>query len=198
MTNERLEKITKVLNHRQYGLGVVLENIEDPHNIAAILRTCDAAGVQDVFIIHSTSISFDETGWKSSRSATKWMSIHHYTSIDACFEELRKRFDKIMATALVANAKDLYTTDLTANVALLFGNEKHGLSEEIISKSDGAVVIPQFGMLESLNISVACAVCLYEAVRQRMKSGKFETRSIPQDTYDALMKMWTEKKKSNQ
>jgi tRNA (guanosine-2'-O-)-methyltransferase len=198
MTDERLEKITKVLNHRQYGLGVVLENIEDPHNIAAILRTCDAAGVQDTFIIHTKQPDFEATGWKSSRSATKWMSIHHFTTIDSCFEVLRSRFDMILATALVPSAKSLFETNLTGNVALVFGNEIKGLSETIISKCDGAIIIPQFGMLSSLNISVACAITLYEAMRQRMKVGKFDERSIPDETYDALLKEWTEKRKSNQ
>lgn len=196
MTEDRLEKIEKVLQQRQYTLGVVLENVEDPHNAAAILRTCDAAGVQDIFVIDSDVKLKDEVGWRSSRSATKWMTIHRFSDIKTCIEALRTRFDLILTTHLSADAVSLYETDLTGSVALVFGNEKTGISEAFMQFSDGNIVIPQYGMLQSLNISVACAVTIFEALRQRTAKGMYEQRSLPEAAYKNLYNDWTLKRKS--
>jgi tRNA (guanosine-2'-O-)-methyltransferase len=181
---------------RQYTLGVVLENVEDPHNIAAILRTCDAAGVQDIYVIDSEPKLKNTLGWKSSRSATKWMTVHHFNHVKDCIQVLKQRFDLILTTHLSSDAISIYETDLTRSVALVFGNEKEGLSKEIMKYSDGNIVIPQYGMLQSLNISVACAVTIFEALRQRTAKGMYDSASIPTEVLEALHSKWSSKRKS--
>jgi tRNA (guanosine-2'-O-)-methyltransferase len=196
MTEERLEKIAKVLQQRQYTLGVVLENVEDPHNIAAVLRTCDAAGVQDVFVIDSDPKLKNTLGWRSSRSATKWMTVHHFNHVKDCVVVLKQRFDLILTTHLSSNAVSVYESDLTRSVAIVFGNEKEGLSKEILEHTDSNIIIPQYGMLQSLNISVACAVTIFEAVRQRTTKGMYDSASMPADILEALQTKWSSKRKS--
>lgn len=190
MTDERYNKLMDVLKHRQYGLGIVLEDVHDPHNIAAVLRTCDAVGVQDVYVIDTGMKERKEFGPRSSSSAAKWITVHQFTSAEDCFTELRKRFDKIYTTHLAQDAIGLYEIDLTQNIALVFGNEHFGVSDKVISLADGNFIIPQQGIIQSLNISVACAVTLYEAYRQRKNAGLYDTHQMPEkETYN-LKEEW--------
>lgn len=167
MTTEREQRIAKVFAQRRHDLTVIFENVHDHHNISACLRSCDATGIAEVFIISSREKKQIKLSSKSSASAAKWLTIHHYFNVKECFEEVRKKFSKIYTTRLDANAIDLYEMDFTHPVALVFGNEHDGVSEEAANLSDGNFVIPQVGMIQSLNVSVACAVTLYEAFRQR-------------------------------
>jgi len=176
MTPNREQRIAQVQSKRQHNLTVIFENVHDPHNISACLRSCDAIGVQEVFIISSNEKKEMKLGKKSSASAAKWLTIHHYFDVPACFAEVRKKYAKIYSTRLDANAIDLYKMDFTQSIALVFGNEHDGVSEEAAGLSDGNFVIPQVGMIQSLNISVACAVTLYEAFRQRRKSDAIDNR----------------------
>src|SRR5580698_3525361 len=113
MTPEREIRIRTVLDKRQEALVVVLENVFDPHNISAVMRTCDAVGVQDVFILNTRIPRHKKWGAKSSSSAASWLTIHQYTDARTCFEELRRRVDKIFTTHLAADAVSLYDMDLT-------------------------------------------------------------------------------------
>lgn len=167
MTNERKKKLAAVISKRQEGLGIVLENVFDPHNISAVMRSCDAVGIQDVYILNTKIPRHKKWGAKSSSSAAKWLSIHQFDDPDSCFAVLRERYDVIATTHLSSGAVSLYDMDLTGNIALVFGNEHSGVSEEIREKADGNFIIPQAGIIQSLNISVACAVSIYEAFRQR-------------------------------
>ena len=190
MTPERIERLTNVLAKRQPGLTVVLENVSDPHNISAVMRTCDAVGVQDVYILN-TKIGLHEM-WsaKSSSSAAKWLTVHQFTNAEECFAALRKNFSKIYTTHLSTDAVDLYELNLTESVALVFGNEHSGVSDDIIGMADGNFLIPQVGIIKSLNISVACAVSLYEAYRQKKIAGHFDNINLPVETYSLLKKQW--------
>lgn len=165
MTPERTERLTKVLSKRQPDLTVVLENVTDPHNISAVMRTCDAVGIQDIYILNNKIPRHRKWGAKSSSSAAKWLTIHQFEDPVKCFEELRMHYKKIFTTHLSTDAVGLYELNLTEPVALVFGNEHSGVSDEIIALADGNFIIPQVGIIKSLNISVACAVCLYEAFR---------------------------------
>ena len=170
MTSERNEKFKNVADQRQGNLTVILENVHDAHNIGAVLRTCDSVGVQEVYVLYTEGNLSEENiklGKRSSAGARKWVTVHHYTDVDLCFQDIRKKYKHIYATHLSKDASDLYELDLTESVALLFGNEKDGVSEATLSHVDGNFIIPQVGMVQSLNISVACAVSLYEAFRQR-------------------------------
>ena len=190
MTPERFERLTTVLNKRQPDLTVVLENVFDPHNISAVMRTCDAVGIQDIYILNTKIPPHKKWGAKSSSSAAKWLTIHQFTDADQCFAELRKYFKKIYTTHLSSDAIGLHDLNLAEPVALVFGNEHSGVSEEIIAMADGSFIIPQAGIIRSLNISVACAVCLYEAFRQKTAAGHYDQPKIEGEKLNQLRNEW--------
>lgn len=190
MTEERITRLKNVIANRQADLTVVLENVFDPHNISAVMRTCDAIGVQEVFILNTKIPRHKKWGARSSSSAAKWLTIHQFTDANTCFNELRKRYERIFTTHLSHDAVDLYTMDLTTSIALVFGNEHSGVSDEIRELADGNFVIPQVGIIKSLNISVACAVSLYEAYRQKMLAGHYKGHANDSDYKLDLQKKW--------
>lgn len=190
MTPERKERLTHVLNNRQGNLAVVLENVFDPHNISAVMRSCDAVGIQDVYVLNTKIPRHKKWGAKSSSSAAKWLTVHQYDNAEACFSVLRSRYNKILATHLSADAVDLYSIDFTESIALVFGNEHSGISEELLSYTDGNFIIPQMGIIKSLNISVACAVTIFEAYRQKKIAGHYSQSSLPTVQKQHLMDSW--------
>lgn len=190
MTPERFERLTSVLNKRQPDLTVVFENVFDPHNISAVMRTCDAVGIQDIYILNTKIPPHKKWGTKSSSSADKWLSIHQFTDAAECFTELRKHFKKIYTTHLSTDAVGLHELNLTEPVALVFGNEHSGVSEEIIAMADGNFIIPQVGIIRSLNISVACAVSLYEAFRQKNNAGHYAGVKLEGEKLQSLRDEW--------
>jgi len=175
LSDDRSEKIYACVSRRQPSLSIVLENVHDPHNVSAVLRSCDAVGVMDVHLVYHSGQSFPELGEKSSASARKWVLTHKHSSIDECYDCLRKEGKKILTTGMSNEARSLYAIDFTEPIAIVFGNEHAGVSEEAILKADGNMLIPQVGMIQSLNISVACAVTLYEAFRQRSINGMYDS-----------------------
>lgn len=190
MTPERNERLTAVLHKRQPDLTIVLENVFDPHNISAVMRTADAVGIQDIFILNNKIPPHSKWGAKSSSSAAKWLTIHQYTNADECFAELRKRYKKIYTTHLSTDAVGLHQLNFLESVALIFGNEHSGVSDEIISKADGNFIIPQVGIIKSLNISVACAVTLYEAFRQKSNAGHYDALKLKGTQLETLTAEW--------
>lgn len=190
MTPEREERLTSVLNKRQKGLTVVLENVFDPHNVSAVLRTCDAVGIQEVYVLNTKIPRHKKWGFKSSSSATKWLTIHQFTDADECFKMLRSGYSKIVATHLSAGAVSMHQVNFTESIALVFGNEHSGVSNETLARADGNFIIPQVGIIKSLNISVACAVTVYEAMRQRMAAGLYNQPSLPATQITSLRKQW--------
>ncbi|MBA2250398.1 MAG: RNA methyltransferase [Chitinophagaceae bacterium] len=190
MTPERHQRITSVINKRQPDLTVVLENVFDPHNISAVMRTCDAVGIQDVFILNNKIPPHRKWGYRSSSTAAEWLTIHQFTDVQECFTELRKRYQKIYATHLEGGAIMLHQLNLTEPVALVFGNESIGVSNEIRALTDGSFIIPQVGIIKSLNISVACAITLYEAYRQKEIAGHFSNPRLAKPQEDFLRDKW--------
>ncbi len=195
MTPERENKFKRVIAHRQPDLTVVFENVNDPHNISAVLRTCDSVGVKEVYILQTIERPFTKLGKKSSSSASKWIDIHWFDSVDECVTAVRKKYKHLFSTKLSAEAKSLYELNFTESVALVFGNEHEGVTDNLASKCEGNFIIPQVGMIESLNISVACAVTLYEAYRQRMIAGKYDKPAWNEIEMGEILKHWEEKSK---
>ena len=190
MTPERYERLTAVLNKRQPDLTVVLENVFDPHNISAVMRTCDAVGIQDIYILNDKIPPHKKWGAKSSSSAAKWLTVHQFTNAEECFAQLRKHYKKIYTTHLSTDAVGLHELNLTQPVALVFGNEHSGVGEEIIALADGNFIIPQVGIIKSLNISVACAVTLYEAFRQKQNAGHYNQSRLEGEKLQVLRDEW--------
>ena len=190
MTPERTERLETVLSKRQPDLTVLLENVFDPHNISAVMRTCDAVGIQEIYILNHKIPPHRKWGAKSSSSAAKWLTIHQFTDVAECFEALRKNYQKIYTTHLSSDAVSLHELNLTESVALVFGNEHSGVCEEIIAMADGNFIIPQVGIIKSLNISVACAVSLYEAYRQKNNAGHYNQLKLEGEQLTTLRTEW--------
>jgi tRNA (guanosine-2'-O-)-methyltransferase len=190
-TERRVERVTAVLARRQVDLTVVLENVHDPHNVSAVLRSCDATGVLRVHAVYTVEEPppgvFART---TSASAAKWIDVVRHDSIEACYTSLRGAGFAIYATALEAESDDLYEVDLTRPVALVFGNEMRGVSDEARESADRSIAIPMMGMVQSLNISVACAVSLYEALRQRRVAGAYERPTLDPAELATLRDDW--------
>ena len=197
MTAQRLEKLSSVLNKRQQDITIVLENVFDPHNISAVMRTCDAVGVQEIYILNTKIPPHKKWGPKSSSSAAKWLTVQQYENAEECFSSLRNRYSSILTTYLSSDAIGLHQVDLTKSIALVFGNEHSGVSDEIRTMADGNFMIPQVGIIQSLNISVACAVTLYEAFRQKNLSGHYDQRRLDDGRYNELLHEWSFKKDSD-
>lgn len=193
-TSRRQERIDDVLGRRQPSLTVVLEDVHDPWNASAVLRSCDAVGVLDVHLVYVNDLpprkAFDR---KTSGSAAKWVTLHTHTSIEACYEYLRERGFTIFASALRADSQDLYDLDFRNPTALVLGNEMRGVSDLAADLADGTYLIPMQGMVESLNISVACAVSLYESLRQRRAAGMYDSPGLDPDALGQMREEWLRK-----
>lgn len=190
MTPERREKLTTVLYKRQNDLTVVLENVFDPHNISAVMRTCDAVGVQELYVLNTKIARHKKWGARSSSSAAKWLTIHQFEDAALCLAELRKKYSLILTTHLSSDAVDLYSINMTQPIALIFGNEHSGVSDELRAMADGNFIIPQAGIIRSLNISVACAVTLYEAYRQKEAAGHYKSCKLKEPQLSSLLSEW--------
>ncbi|MBU3679424.1 MAG: RNA methyltransferase [Candidatus Kapabacteria bacterium] len=180
----------RVLEKRQPTLTVVFENVHDPHNISAVIRSCDAVGVVEAHGVYYGRTVFPDLGEKSSASARKWVDVRLHQTVDECYTALRSKGFSIYTTHMSSDAVSLHELDLTQPVALVFGNEHHGVSDEARLKADGNFLIPQIGMIQSLNISVACAVTLFEAMRQRMVGGHYSTQQLPSQEFTQKLNDW--------
>ncbi len=188
----RKNKIFKVLEQRQPDLTVVMENIHDPHNVSAMLRSADAVGIHEVNLIYTTE-KFPSIGSKSSSSANKWIGRRKFSSVKECYDQLREEGFQILATRLDENAKQLYEFDLTKPTAFVFGNEHAGVTDEAANLADATVYIPMKGMIQSLNVSVACAITIYEALRQRIKLGYYNEPRFDEKVLKKLKEEWLKK-----
>ena len=177
-TERRINKLKRVLEHRQKDLTVVCENIHDPHNVSAILRTCDAVSIDAVHLLYSNE-DFPKLGKKSSASAKKWLDFHRHRDYNRLRETLKTEQKLIYATYLDPSAVSVFEIDWTLPSAVMVGNEHRGVSNEALEISDRLIYIPMFGMVESLNVSVATAVILYEACRQRIAAKGYMQSNHP-------------------
>ena len=190
-STRREERVDEVLSRRQPDLTVVLEDIHDPHNLAAVLRSCDATGVVGVHAVYEHEPAPKrKLARTTSASASKWVDVHRHASIAECYDALRASGHQIVATALTDDSVDLYDIDFCQPTAIVMGNEHRGLSADAIAAADITVRIPMSGMVESLNISVATAVTLFEAFRQRRAAGFYDAPRFDDDEYAHLRAQW--------
>ena len=191
-SEKRTNKIISVIKSRQKSLHVVLENIHDPHNVSAIFRTCDSVGIGKVFLVYNLD-EFPKIGKKSSASAYKWVEKENYKNIKECLGSLKKKKIKIFVSSISDDSKSIYDLDLTQNVALVFGNEHRGVSSEAESLADEKFIIPMHGMVQSLNVSVAAAVVLYETLRQRRIKGMYDKSGFSKEELNSKIEEWLNK-----
>ncbi len=192
LTERRLNKIMRVVKERQHSLRVVIENVHDPHNVSAIFRTCDAVGVPKISLLYNVE-TFPKISRISSSSANKWVEKERFSETEVCFNSLREEGFKIYSTLLDKTAKSIYDIDFTEKVAIVMGNEHRGVSDEAAKLSDGLIYIPMHGMIQSLNVSVATAVILYEAQRQRLVNGMYKKSELTEDEIESMIDEWSDK-----
>ncbi len=188
-TPERIAKIARVLSHRQADLRVVLENVTIAHNASAVMRTCDAAGVLHLDMIAPNAELLRPNKAISTR-ADKWLEIAVHESPAACLEPLKRAGFEILATHLREDSIPYTEVDLTGPVALVFGSESEGISDEALAFADRVVRIPMLGMVQSLNLSVSVAVILYEALRQRAVKGRADGSRLHSEEVERLGRKW--------
>ncbi len=188
-TDQRLNKLRRVAEARQAGFTVVIEDIFDPHNLGAISRSCDAFGIQQINVIFETHPEFDpkEVGKNSSTATNKWLNYRIHHSTEKALLRLKDEGWQLVAAALDADAESIFDADLCApRIALLFGNEKTGLSPTALKLADRKVTIPMRGIAQSMNVSVSAAVCIYEVTRQRMARCPQLLATAPEQTAQTL------------
>lgn len=190
MTPQRIARINEVINKRQPDITILMENIHDPHNISAVMRTCEAIGMINLYILNTVISEHKKFGTKSSSSALKWLKVHQFNNMNTCVATIKAAGAKLYATNLHNNAVSLYNLNLTENICLVFGNEKDGVSAELLAHCSGNFIIPQVGMIQSLNISVACAVSLYEAFRQKTAAGHYIKSRLPLAQKNIITNEW--------
>ena len=193
-TERRLARIRSVAALRQSGLAVVLEDIHDPHNAEAVFRSCDAFGVAEAHLIFASEAPFNprKVGKSTSSSANKWLDFHTHSSSAECLGGLRASGYRIVAAVADPSAEPLHRVDLTGQrLAILIGNEHSGLSAQARQLADLQVTVPLVGMVRSLNLSVAAAICLYEVCRQR--AGAPERYRLSDEAQAKLVQDYTQR-----
>lgn len=188
-TERRAKRMEEVLRQRQDDLTVILANIHDPHNVSAIYRSCDAFGVSRVNLYY-TGTAFPSLGLKSSASARKWVESDRHKNAEEMFSGLRGRGFQILATSFTDRARPLREWDFLRPTAIILGNEHSGVDEELLKGADGELYIPMHGMIQSLNVSVAAAVILAEAARQREEAGRYARSTIPEKEFNERLAEW--------
>lgn len=188
MTPERYRKICTVLDKRQPDLTVLMDNVHKPHNLSAVLRTCDAVGIPEIHAV-CPEANMKKLGHTSGGSK-KWVQLHNYSSLPEAFGELQERGMKSYAAHLSDDTVDYREIDYTRPVALVLGAEKEGVSDEALSLVDGTISIPMQGMVQSFNVSVAAAIILSEAQRQRQIAGLYDEPRIDPETRSRLLFEW--------
>jgi tRNA (guanosine-2'-O-)-methyltransferase len=179
MTPERLERINMMLDHRQPDLTVCMEGVHKSHNLAAVVRTADAIGVSDVHAIWKSDEM--EVRGGSAAGSQNWIDVHNYSKTKDAIDELKKQGMQILVTNLSDSAVDFREIDYTKPTAIILGQEKFGASDVALEMADQDIMIPMVGMVQSLNVSVACSVVLYEAQRQRQLAGMYDTPRIDEN-----------------
>jgi tRNA (guanosine-2'-O-)-methyltransferase len=192
ITERRTQRIQEVLARRQVDLTLVINNIHDPHNVSAILRSCDAFGIHRVHLLY-TDTAFPALGKKSSASAKKWVETVRYDDAASLAATLKGAGYAMVATSFSETARPLQEWDLTGRLAIILGNEHRGVDEDLAPFVDGSLYIPMQGMVQSLNVSVAAAVILYEGFRQRLAAGCYDTPSLPSEELERLNEAWAKK-----
>jgi tRNA (guanosine-2'-O-)-methyltransferase len=191
-TAEREARIRQVLDLRRKDLTLVLNNIHDPHNVSAILRSCDAFGVPEVHLYY-TDTAFPVLAAGSSASARKWVKSVRHRDISSLAKALQAGNMHVYAASCSASAVSLYDLDLTLPAAFVLGNEHRGLDADFAVLADAEVCIPMYGMIRSFNVSVAAALLLGEASRQKKAAGQYARPTYSTGELAAIHAEWLKK-----
>jgi tRNA (guanosine-2'-O-)-methyltransferase len=172
MSSERCARLDAVLARRQPDLTVFAENLHKPRNFSAMVRNCDAVGVNEMHVLPGEDQV--RTHWNTSQGAEKWMCIRTHSSTEDACTYLKSGGFRLVAAHLSDEAVDYRNIDYTQATVLVLGSELFGVSETTLGFVDDLISIPMMGVTQSLNVSVACAIVLYEAQRQRQAAGLYD------------------------
>ncbi|NIA19270.1 MAG: tRNA (guanosine(18)-2'-O)-methyltransferase TrmH [Xanthomonadaceae bacterium] len=188
MNSHRFQRLAEVLCQRQPDLTVVMDNVHKPHNLAAIARTCDAVGILEAHAISpSSSIRLSQ---KAAGGCKQWVTIKTHKTIPDAYAHLRQQGFHIYAAHFDNQARDFRHLDYTRPTAIVVGAELDGISPTAVNNCDGTIIIPMVGLVQSLNVSVATALILFEAQRQRQAAGLYDTCRLEPQTYNRLLFEW--------
>ena len=190
MTPQRFERLQQILRQRQPDLTVLMDNVHKPHNFSAILRTCDATGVFEAHAVHDRSRLKLRRGIASG--SKKWVKLNTHQDTDAAINTLKVGQFQIIVADVQPGAMDFRQVDYCRPTALVLGAEKTGPSEQVLATANHIVSIPMLGMVDSLNVSVAAALILFEAQRQRIEAGLYKTSRLPEEVYQQTLFEWTQ------
>lgn len=164
----RRERIENVVAGRTRNVTVVLDRLEDTFNMAAVLRTCEGMGLQDVHVIRNPDAKFAPNS-KVTQGCDKWLDLHVYRDFKTCAAALKQKGYRVMASAIRPGATSLFELKFDEKIALVLGNERFGVSDEVLAHSDGTFWIPMRGFSQSMNISAAASACVTRAVSWRLE-----------------------------
>lgn len=191
-TDRRKARMAKALMQRQDDLTLVLDNIHDPHNVSAIYRSCDAFGVSRAHLYY-TRTPFPDLKLKTSGSARKWVDSERHKDSISLKRSLKERGFQILATSFGPSATPLRKWSFLQPTAVILGNEHDGVTDELLSLADGELYIPMHGLIQSFNVSVAAAIILAEAARQREDAGWYDYLRMSDEEYERRLKAWLQK-----
>lgn len=188
MTPERLARIKQTLNTRQPDLSVLADQVHKPRNLSAIIRSCDAFGLAHMHAVwpRNSYRAFRKTAGGSYQ----WVTTHTHASMRDAVSTLKSQGHRLYAAQFSERAVDYRSVDFTVPCTVILGNEVDGVSEAAAEQADEHIVVPMMGMVESLNVSAACAIILAEAQRQRNKAGLYDVRRLSDEDYHHLLFCW--------
>ena len=184
MTPERYQRIRDMLAKRQTDLTVCLENVHKPHNVSAVVRTCDAIGIHKVHAVWENQYRV-RSG--TAMGSQQWVNVDTHENVTDAIGALKAQNMQVLVTHLSDKAVDFRDIDYTKPTAILFGQEKYGVTDEAIAMCDQDIVIPMVGMVQSLNVSVAAALVLYEAQRQRQIAGMYDVQHLSEEECQRML-----------
>jgi len=186
--NQRNKKIIELLNRRQKDITILMDEVHKPHNLAAIVRTCDAVGIGDVHAVYPQNQLRECHG--TAMGSNRWVATHTHIDLVAGIRKLKSEGKRVIAAHFSDKAVDFRSIDYTQPTAVLVGSELFGVSEQAAELSDQHITIPMLGMVQSLNVSVATAIILYEAQRQRELAGFYNQRQLDDAQYELSRFSW--------
>jgi len=189
MLPERFQKLKKALLSRQTDLTVVMDNVHKPHNMAAILRSCEAIGIHQAHIITPKGLYFRRP--KAAAGVLRWVELERHKNRNSIFTQLKQSGKRLIAAHPSSNTTDFREYDYTQPTAIVMGSEKKGLTQEAIDSVDDLISIPMQGLVQSLNVSVSAALILFEAQRQRLAQGYYDKQNIDQDIFSKTLFEWS-------
>lgn len=184
MTAARYQKIRDVLSKRQTDLTLLLEEVHKPHNVSAVIRSAEAVGVNRVHAVWEENAVLTKA---ISMGSQVWVNTQQHKSVNAAVSHLKQQNMQVLVTHLDERAVDFRSIDYTKPTAIILGQEKTGATKEAVALADQSIIVPMVGMVQSLNVSVASAIILYEAQRQRDIAGMYSGGVIDEEEAQVLL-----------